>query len=201
MTSGVWLCRFGCAMNLAFAAGCQTPLCNPSVGSSGRYQADVIERYDEQSQFTYANDIGVKPGGTSGACTGPDGIGPGTTLVFTATGTFDRPHSCSGVNADLTPPPAELTLTGPASNGGVQAEMAGFGTLVFTRDVSFGQCTGTLGLAVLPGRSSKPDDIFLAPTPGDYPHAVLFKMFAPLDPSDAACPSCYDDFVISFSRL
>jgi hypothetical protein len=183
------------------AAGCQAPLCFPSVGPSGRYQADVVERYDEQSQFRYTNEIGVKPGGTSGTCTGPDGVGPGASLVFTGTGTFDRPHSCSGITADLTLPPAEITIIGPATNGGVQADMAAYGTLVFTRNVSFGQCTGTLGLAVLPGAGSKPDDIFLAPTPGGYPHAVLFKMFAPLNPSDTACPSCYDDFVIALSKL
>jgi hypothetical protein len=67
-------------------------------------------------------------------------------------------------------------------------------------DVEFAGCAGTLGLAVVPGAGSRSDDIFLAPAPGAYPHAVLFKMFAPGDQSDTACPSCYDDFVIQLSK-
>lgn len=194
----------GCATTLAVvASGCQTPpLCNPNIVPGGRYQADLIERYDENSQYKYTNEIGLAPGDTSGSCAGPDGIGPGTSLVFQGTAVLVRMHTCAGVAADLSPPPAEITVTGPASNQDMTVEgSAALGMLAFTQNVTFGQCAGTLGLAVFPGAGTHSDDVFVAPSPGSYPHAVLFKMFAPLDHADTTCPTCYDDFVIHLSKV
>lgn len=155
MHGGVVIRGLGCGVALATAA-CQTPVCNPSIDPAGRYQADLIERYDEQSQYAYTIEIGVKPAGTSGRCGGADGVGPGASLIFDGTGAFDRPQgSCRGVTADLTPPPPELAIVGPPSNLGVTAAMTVYGEIVSMHDVEFAGCAGTLGLAVVPGAGSR----------------------------------------------
>ena len=71
--------------------------------------------------------------------------------------------------------------------------------MFFMGDGTFGACIGTLGLAVLP--SYRQADFFTPPVAGDYPPALLFKVFVPADPSNVACPSCYDDLVIGVSKL
>jgi hypothetical protein len=182
--------------------GCDGPTpCVPGVDQTGRYKVDVVERYDEQSQFTYSTMIGLHPGWTQGRCMGADGIGAGASIILRGTGLFGRRSgSCDSVTADLSPPPAELSVVGAATDLAVTETLKGNGSaLFFMGDVTFGGCAGTLGLAVLPGYRQA--DFFTPPVAGDYPPAVLFKVFVPADPSNVACPSCYEDLVIGVSKL
>lgn len=190
-------------LGMMLVPGCNTPPCVPGVEAGGRYAVDIIERYDEQSQFTYTSEFVWKPGWATQPCSGADGIRPGASLVLKGTGVHERRQgSCNSVTADLSPVPPEMTILGPASYLGVTAQFTASASVVFSmNDISFGECAGSFGLAVLPGAGSRPEDIFLEPVSGAYPHAVLFRLFSPQDPTDRTCPACYDNFVIHFSRL
>ena len=64
------------------AASCGTEPCVAGVDQAGRYKIDVVERYDEQSRFTYHPMIGLRPGWTQGLCMAADGIGAGASVVL-----------------------------------------------------------------------------------------------------------------------
>jgi hypothetical protein len=187
-------------LGAVWAGGCDpTGPCALGIDQMGRYQADVLERYDAQSQFTYDVTIIRRPGWPSEPCSGADGIGPGASLVLQATGEMNRRRGfCDSVTADLTATPPEMTVVGPASNQWVRTEFAvALSGMFSTADVAFGGCTGSMGLGVYDGT----EDVFAEPEPGSVPPAVLLRVFAPTEQADAACPACYDNFVIRFTKL
>ena len=126
-----------------------TAPCDPGVDQAGRYKVDVVERYDEQSQFTYSTAMGK----ASGLDAGP---------------LHDRPHGARAsssprhralraaleypsVTADVSPPPAELSVVGAATNIAVTETLKGNGSALFFMGDVTSAGVGTLGLAVLPG--------------------------------------------------
>jgi hypothetical protein len=62
-------------------------------------------------------------------------------------------------------------------------------------DVTIGNCTGALGLDILPGRGA--GGVFATPTPGALPPAVLYALFMP---NGSTCQLCDDNFVIHFVK-
>jgi hypothetical protein len=182
------------------AGGCDpTGPCALDIDEMGRYRADLLERYDQQSQYTYDVAIIRRPDWPSEPCSGADGIVPGASLVLEATGEMNRRRGfCDSVTADLRETPPELYVVGPASNPWVTTEFAvALSGLFSTADVAFGGCTGSLGLGVYDGT----ENVYAEPVPGSLPPAVLLRVFAPTDQAGLDCPACYDNFVIRFSKL
>ena len=136
-------------------AGCdRTEACVSGVDQAGRYKIDVVERYDEQSRFAYDPMIGIlRPGWTQGRCMAADGIGAGASVVLAGTGVFERrAGSCNSVTADLSPPPAGITVAGPATQSRRPGDPEGvrFGDVLHGRTAPSATALGRLALPFCP---------------------------------------------------
>jgi len=181
-------------------AGCSTPPCKSGPQASGRYRVTVNEPYTEQGPFTFNPSLTRQT--VPDRCGGPFGAGTGAQLEFRTTGTFvKRDDDCTLVAADLTATSAGAVVLGPSSNSSALLQVQQTNAYFFGADeVETDGCRGTLAFEVIAGRA--PDGLFSAPVPGQYPPAVLYRLFEP-EQNDAApaCLFCDDAFVAELERL
>jgi hypothetical protein len=196
-----WISRgaivFGGALYLG---GCSTPPCKSGPQASGRYRVTVNEPYTEQSQFTYNPSLTRHT--VPDRCGGPFGAGAGAQLEFRTTGTFvKRDDDCTLVAADLTATSADAVLLGPSSDSSALLQVQQTNAYFFgAEEVETGGCRGTLAFEVIAGRA--PDGLFSAPVPGQYPPAVLYRLFEPeLNDAAPTCLFCDDAFVAQLEEL
>ena len=196
-----WISRSAIAIGgVLYLAGCSTDPCSALQGS-GRYRVTLHELYTEQGPFTW--DSLLSEQSTPDRCGGPFGAGTGAELEFRTTGTFVKHDngSCTLVAAELTANSAGAVVLGPSSNTFARLQVESLNAYFFAADeVDVDGCRGTLAFKVIPGRA--PDGLFSAPLPGQYPPAVLYRLFVP-ESGDAAptCALCDDAFVAQLEKL
>ena len=181
-------------------AGCSTPPCKSGPQASGRYRVTVNEPYTEQSQFTF--DINLTRQTVPNRCGGSFGTGAGAQLEFRTIGTLvKRDNDCTLVAADLTATSGDAMVLGPSSDSSALLAVQQTNAYFFAaNEVETAGCRGTLAFEVIAGRA--PDGLFSAPVPGQYPPAVLYRLFQP-EQNDAAptCLFCDDAFVAQLEEL
>ena len=168
-------------------AGCRVHMCDDEISPSGRYQATIVEAYDAQTTFA-----GNPPTSTMETCAASDGLGAGMTLEVQATGTV-MTSGCKVVAADITGPPAPVSLLGPPATqpGRTRVSSGGAGFMIAGASVTTPVGDGDLVLDFLFGGAS--GGIFATPVSGALPPVVLQRTFFPAqDPS----PRCLDQFVV-----
>jgi hypothetical protein len=183
-----------------YLAGCSTPPCKSGPQASGRYRVTVNEPYTEQSQFTFDSNLTRQT--VPNRCAGPFGAGAGAQLEFRTIGTIvKRDDECTLVAADLTATSGDAVVLGRSSDSSGLLEVQQTNAYFFAADkVETGGCRGIVAFEVIAGRA--PDGLFSAPVPGQYPPAVLYRLFAP-EQNDAAptCLFCDDAFVAQLEEL
>ena len=196
-----WISRGAIVIGGAlYLAGCAPHPCSALQGS-GRYRVTLHEPYTEQGPFTYMSTLSKHVGETR--CSGPFGAGTGAQLEFRTTGTFAKHDNgtCTLVTAELTATSAGAVVLGPSSNAFALLQVHALNAYFFGAHlVEVDGCRGTLAFEVLPGLA--PDGLFSAPVPGQYPPAVLYRLFVP-ESGDAGptCAICDDAFVAELERV
>jgi hypothetical protein len=184
---------------LVLAAGCDKRMCRPGIDPHGRFRADILDVYDEQSMFTFRRELASSRGSAEGGrCpAGSDGIVRGTALQFEGTGSVvNDQDNCMLVASKVVAGPPQITLKGPSSDPvTVEQVHTGDPLLYAAEDVTIGACSGTVGVAIVP--TDTPAGYFAEPMPGQLPHALLYRLFITSTPG---CQSCDGNFVIKLVK-
>ena len=197
-----WISRGAIVLGGAlYIAGCTTQPCRSGPQASGRYRVTVHDPYTEQGQFTWDSVLSRRV--ATNRCGGPFGAGTGAELEFRTTGTFVKNDngSCTLVTAEMTATSAGATVLGPSEDIFALLQVQGINAYFYAaQEVEVDGCRGTLAFEVIRGRA--PDGLFSAPVPGQYPPAVLYRLFVP-ENADAGptCSLCDDAFVAELERL
>jgi hypothetical protein len=192
----VWLVAVGGAVLLT---GCTMSPCSSGPQPSGRYRVTAHEPYDEQSQFRFST--ALTRSFASARCGGPFGAGVGSQIEFRTTGAVDDGNYCTVATAELTATSStDTVLLGLPDNDVVYLQTRSDDAFFFAvEEVQIGTCRGSLGFEVL--RGNAPDGLFSTPVPGQYPPAVLYRLFFPDPAMDTNCVMCDDAFVAEIEPL
>jgi hypothetical protein len=193
------LASWGAALAAALTGGCDHPLCSDvGIDSHGRYRATVVALYEEQGAFTYQQSLVQSSGFSKGSCGALDGIGPGATLEFKATGTVDNKNAlCKLITAEVVSRPPEIVPGDSSSQADeefARRQVSESSSMFAGEAVTIGDCEGAFGVSIRPGA---PGELFATPTPGQLPPALLYRLFVP---TSGGCTPCDDTFVIQFTK-
>jgi hypothetical protein len=192
---------------LSLASACQDRLCQDvGLAAGDRYRAFVVERYDEASRFTFDSSHAFSNGANPVSCAGLDGLGAGSSIAVEINGTVENDvQNCRIVTADLLAPPEVKAVDGSAAVLEATAAAAATFEAVVVRgsmEVTVGGCHGGYAVAIYDGKASiggvATREIFAAPVEGEFPPALLYRMFAA--PPGSSCTSCQDTFVVQLAR-
>jgi hypothetical protein len=176
---------------------CTLRPCNPSITAGGGYQVDLIDVYDAKSRFYFRSGVSGSYYGSMGSCVGVDGLAPNLSLRFEAKGETSNPnHNCNYVVADLSNPPAGLTIVGPGTDPIGLSQSNGNEGLFVLADVTTAQCAGTLLLKLTDGGAT--GGVYSTPVDGMYPAALLYRLFLP---SRGPCKPCQDTFSAQVTKI
>lgn len=72
-----------------------------------------------------------------------------------------------------------------------------------SKEVTVAGCHGGYGLAIYDGKVSTAgvatSEIFSPPVPGEFPPAILYRVFVPA--AGSSCTACQDNFVVHLSGI
>lgn len=179
---------------LLAGAGCsKTSLCDTTLSLSKTYVATISELYNQQSSALYdarfALDYLSKPWPS---CQGWDGLAPGVAISITPREQRTYTGQCDILWGEIPSLPngqAWQYNSVETAAGGFYQEL-----LIVGGDVVTGECRGQYDIFI--EHPNLRNSVFTPTSPGEIPHLVLGRTFAPSDTdSGARCAECRDSFV------
>ncbi|HEX7501770.1 MAG TPA: hypothetical protein VF524_15945 [Polyangia bacterium] len=180
---------------LPLLTGCEKR-CAGAVDPHASYAAAILDVYDAQSKFKFAQVSGVAVAYTD-RCQSLDGMGPGKSIQVQASGQVSSPNEvCYLVSAQLVSAPAQLSRSGPSSDPYALLQAKNGNSFMYAvENATLGDCAGALVLGFYGG--GNPGGIFAPPAEGGFPPALLYTLFLP---SNGSCQPCDDLFVIQLTK-
>jgi hypothetical protein len=180
---------------LASTSGCSEPPCDSALSPNATYSVHLIDDYTSASRFRYSVVNGDSYPG-AGRCQAIDGFQVGAAFTLHGNGEESaRNNICEYVTADLEGAPTGVTVVGPGTDALALNRTAGTEGLYAVADVKTSDCAASILLKLYGGGAA--GGMFSTPVDGDYPPAVIYRLFVP---SSGSCQVCDDNFAASVAK-